>query len=309
VAREDAPWTEESYGYADRARRRKITPDTRFQLASVSKTITSAAILRLVERGRLSLDDDVRHWFPEAPIDWLRITIRQLLAHTSGLPHWDDLPRLSLYRPIDPRDLRSAFARVPLHFRPGTQWRYSSPGYVLLAQIVERITRRPYAAFLATEFFRPLGLESMRAGSESPVPALDARGYRGSRARPSFDLDGVGMGAGDIWTNAADLLRWNRAYMGGQVLGPCSIDQALHRHADVPMSFEGVSSVAYGFGWFIGTSKWGEVIFHTGGNAGFTALNAWLPRSSAWVVILSNSETLPLFRTLWQVTDDLLGAT
>src|SRR6185369_16965312 len=129
-----------------------------------------------------------------------------------------------------------------------------------------------------------LGLRSMRAGSHSPQPVLDARGYRGSRARPSFDLEVVGMGAGDIWANAADLMRWNAAYMAGQILGPGSLDVAMRAQADVPIEFEGTTNVAYGFGWFLAMSRYGRIVFHTGGNAGFSAVNAWLPRASVRVV-------------------------
>jgi CubicO group peptidase (beta-lactamase class C family) len=177
--------------------------------------MTAAAVLQLVEHGSLTVADRLSRWFPDVP-RWREITVHQLLTHTAGLKSWDDLPRLSLYRNIARRRVLDAFARARLALPPGTAFRYSSPGYVLLAHIVEQEAGRPYDQVLRT-MFDEVSMLNTGAGPHSPFPDLDASGYRAGRRRPSFDLVAVGRGAGDVWSTIDDLWRWNRALFGGRV--------------------------------------------------------------------------------------------
>ena len=139
VSRANETMIDAGYGWADQGARRPNTPETLFQIASVSKQ----SILLLQEQGALSVHDPLERWLPECPQAWKSITVHDLLTHTSGIGHWEDFPQLSLYDPIARADLLAIFQRVPLKFAPGTAWAYSSPGYVLLAHIVERIAGEP----------------------------------------------------------------------------------------------------------------------------------------------------------------------
>jgi CubicO group peptidase (beta-lactamase class C family) len=170
--------------------------ETRYQLASVSKQFTAAAVLLLVEDGMLSLGDPVGRWIDDCPNEWQGITLHHLLTHTSGLGQWRDYPMINLAEWVKPRELREIFHHVPLRYPPGEGWSYSSPAYVLLAQAVERAAGTPYRIFLADRIFDPLGLDKTFAGAPSGQPDL-ARGHDAAgEPLPTWELDVVGMGAG-----------------------------------------------------------------------------------------------------------------
>lgn len=127
---------------------------SRFQLASVSKQFTAAALLLLVEEGTLLLEDPISRWIDGCPEQWRDISLHHLLSHTSGLGHWDDYPMIDLGQRVQPSELLKTFHSVPLQFPPGAGWRYSSPGYVLLAQIVQRSADTTRAARRSSGTFR-----------------------------------------------------------------------------------------------------------------------------------------------------------
>ncbi len=171
------------------------TLSTRFQIASVSKQFTAAAIMLLADRGRLSVDDGVHRWLDGCPASWRSMTIG-LVSHTAGLVHWLDLPGLDLTRPIAADEELRFFADAPLHSAPGQRFSYSSPGYVLLAWIVERAADQGYASFLAREIFEPLEMTGSFAGNGDREPGLAAGHRAGHRAASSFELDTARDGRG-----------------------------------------------------------------------------------------------------------------
>jgi CubicO group peptidase (beta-lactamase class C family) len=120
------------------------TPDTRFQIASVSKQFTAAAVMLLVESGVLSLGEPITAWLPDIPAHWRHVTLHQLLTHTSGLGHWRDVPGFDDSRPGTSAEFLAQFAAVPLHSAPGSAWRYSSPGFLLAALIVQQASGQRY---------------------------------------------------------------------------------------------------------------------------------------------------------------------
>jgi D-alanyl-D-alanine carboxypeptidase len=278
----------ESHGAANRAGNCACLPTTSFQIASISKQMTAAAVLQLEEIGALSVDDRIGRWFPEIP-RWRDITVHQLLTHTSGLKSWDDLPRLSLFRSTTDRAVLDAFARARLAFVPGARFRYSSPGYVLLSHIVEQEGGRPYRDVLRA-MFDSADMANSGVGAHSPNPHRDGTGYRGGRARPSFDLVTVSRGAGDLWSTVDDLANWNRALLGGLILRAATVERALHPHADVPIEGSGARSIGYGYGWITYDYPEGPMRFHTGQNAGFAGINAVFPDDDLMVIALSNEE-------------------
>lgn len=279
-----------SYGDADRARKQPNTPQTTFQIASISKQFTAASILLLQERGALSVQDHIHMWIPDCPPEWEPITIHHLLTHTSGIGHWDTYaPDLSLYEPNTRANLIRIFQHAPLRFSPGTDWHYSSPAFVLLAHIVEQITGEAYAAFLATNIFQPLGMDSTGAGSRAPYPERRAVGYEAGEPVSSFDLDNVGIGAGDIWSITADLVCWDAALAAPGLLSERSLTSMFTPHAVTTRSFPEVPVVHYGYGWFITTLMGHQIAYHTGGNAGYVSINVWLPNDDIVIVVLTNA--------------------
>jgi CubicO group peptidase (beta-lactamase class C family) len=278
-----------SAGLADVETGEPCSARTRFQLASVSKQFTAATVLLLAERGALDLDDPLVRWVagPEA---WRPITLHHLLAHTSGLGHWEEYPSLDLTARLDPDDVLETFRSLPPLFAAGAGWRYSSPGYVLLAHVVQRAASVPYREFLDREVFAPLGMADTFAGEPGGQDggaggAGVARGHDGPRPVPSFELDSVNMGAGDVWSTTGDMRRWLAALRAGTFLAARSRELMLTERAATGRAGE---TRGYGYGWFVGDLDGEPAVSHAGDNDGFKAFDAWLPGSDRLVVVLSN---------------------
>jgi CubicO group peptidase (beta-lactamase class C family) len=281
---------------------------TRFQLASVSKQFTAAAVLLLSESGAVSLDDAASRWIERCPASWRSITIRHLLTHTAGLPTWCDLPEIALTEQMAASVELSAFKRAALRSEPGRSWYYSSPGYVLLAHIVQCAADRPYAQFLAERLFSPLGLTSTFAGNGVGEDRL-AVGHEDGKVVESAELDVVSMGAGDIWSTAADVLRWDAALVEGSPLNADSADLmfSIQTPVDAPSVPHDFSVDGYGFGWFVGSVLNHDAAFHGGQNAGFRALNLVMAEERLRLVILSNEETTEVDQIAVELLTDLFG--
>lgn len=271
-----------------------ITLGTRFQLASVSKQFTAAAVLVLLDRGLLSTEDRLVELLEGCPDAWDAVTVHHLLCHTAGLVHWKELPTLDLTAPCTHDALFRHFADVPLLHEPGERYAYSSPGYVLLAWIVERVSGVPYREFLARELFAPLGLTSTLAGNGARAADLAAPRNDG-KAVASFELDVVGMGAGDLWSTVGDLARWDEALLGGQLLGDATCKAMFMVHARMEEEeVAGVRFEGYGYGWFLADVGGHRLFFHTGDNAGFQSINAILPDDDARFMVLTNDASADL---------------
>lgn len=270
-------------GAADDTSGVPCTRATRFQIASISKQMTAVAVLLLAERKAVDLTDPVARWLPGTPAHWSGITLHHLLTHTSGIGHWSDYPTIDLAGPSDPDDLLAAFAAVAPFFAPGEGWRYSSPGYVLLSRVVERAADRPYAAVLDEEVFGPLGMTGSFAGT--PVDRVEvAMGHEDGRPVPSWDLDVVNQGTGDVWCTGPDLLTWLDVPRRGRLLTPASVAAMTTAHATIPTK----GGDAYGYGCFLGQLAGEPAVHHSGYNLGFKSLAAWLPESDRRLVLLTN---------------------
>jgi CubicO group peptidase (beta-lactamase class C family) len=263
------------------------TPATRFQLASISKQFTAAAVLLLAERGVLSLDDPVARRLGGSPPEWRDITLHHLLAHSSGLAHWDEYPMIDLARRVEPAELRETFRRVPPLFRPGAGWHYSSPGYVLLANTVQAASDRSYQDFLAEEIFAPMGLAGTFAGSPGDRPDI-ARGHdKDGEPVGSWELDVVNAGAGDVWSTPADLVAWIDGLRAGRLLGERYRTLMLTERAATGQDEE---ARGYGYGWFVGTRSGHAWFHHSGDNAGFKAFAACIPALDVRFALLSDTD-------------------
>ena len=283
------------------------TLGTRFQIASVSKQFTAAAVLLLADRGVLSVDDPVRDWLDGCPAAWEPVTVHHLLSHSGGLVHWHALPGLDLTRPAAASELLGSFASAPLLSPPGERFSYSSPGYVLLGLIIEKAAGQPYHAFLTREIFQPLGLTSTFSGNPGAEPDLAAGRHDGA-AVPSFELDTVNLGTGSIWSTVGDLARWDRALASGEVLSDAARQAMFSAHVPVEDDDGLIRTEGYGYGWFTGTgtgtvSGGRRIFYHPGDQAGFCSLNAWFPDDGVRLAVLSNEGTTrldPIVRDLIQ---------
>jgi CubicO group peptidase (beta-lactamase class C family) len=261
--------------------------ETRYQLASVSKQFTAAAVLLLAEDGVLDFNDPVGRWMDGCPEEWRGITLHHLLTHTSGLGHWDDYPMIDLAQRVEPGELLKTFHHVPLKYPPGAGWSYSSPAYVLLAHVVERAAATPYRVFLTERIFDRLGLTKTFAGAPGARPNL-ARGHDAERQPlATWELDVVSMGAGDVWSTANDVLAWLDAVQDGRLLSEPYRTLMLTERAQTG---KGPADSGYGYGVFVGDLDGRRWWHHSGHNAGFKALAAYIPEQRRRIVVLSNTE-------------------
>ena len=288
VTRDGRAVLREAAGIADVETGEELTPDSIFQICSVSKQFAAASVLLSVEDGLLDLRAPISSYLPEAPEAWSGITLHHLLSNSSGLGHWDVVPGFDAEHPYTADEYLPLLAEQPLLFEPGTGWQYSSPAFLLAGTIVERVTGETYREYSTRRIFAPLGMTSTSAGV--PVRAA-ARGYvEGKRAdAPEFALL---PGAGDIFSTVDDLARYAHAFDAGEILGLESRRLATTPHTHITEeagTADGTITVeGYGYGYFIGTLLGHRVRFHPGDNPGFHTFQIRLPELDFSIVILSN---------------------
>jgi len=286
VARGGETLVERAWGLADVANGRRAEPSTRYQVASLTKQFTAALLLRLVDRGALSLGDTLGRFFSGLRPEFRAITVEQLLNHTAGLKtDFRGNPELAT-APTTRDSLVARAVRDTLAARPGTKFIYSNTGYMFAGVLVEKLYGKPYADALRDEIARPLGLASLapcttdRSGSaESYVRSADATPRPVASFHPSQML-----GNGGLCTTAADLARWNRALHGGRVLSDAS-----YRAMITPRGAAAIDGAYYGLGLYVRPEPWGKpVILHGGTTAGYAATSAWYRADSIPVTVLYN---------------------
>ncbi len=295
-------------GMADIVHKRRVTPDTAFALASVSKTFTAALIMSLHDEGKLSLDASVRALLPALRID-RRITVRELLDHTSGLHDFFSDPRIDKALLTDPSrtwDAKRSLKYVGKpYFKPGKGWHYSNTNYLILGMLAERIGRASLETQLRTRFFEPLGLtHTFDQRDRRPIGPV-AHGYRFSAtsARPIDLTDGTPMapftsvvtaagGAGSLASTPSDLVHWARALYSGVVLKPDSL-QAMFD--DVHRTAKKKSLIPYGLGVQAIELDGHPAYGHSGRLLGFRSLVRWLPKERIAIAVVTNtSRTDPM---------------
>ncbi len=291
VTRGGATVLEAAAGVSDAEAGTMCTPDTRFQIASVSKQFTAASAMLLVEAGEVGLDEPITRWLADCPERWRRLTLHQLLTHTSGMGHWRDLPDFDINRPGSTRAILGRFSGLPLRGTPGSAYHYSSPGYLLAASIIERVGGQRYADFLAEQILRPLGMTSTAPVGETP-PERAACGHREGRRVDAAEFAAI-PGAGDLWSTVGDLALYTAAFNSGQFLTPRSREAMVAPHAVVngARGTRGpVVASSYGYGYCLGTLFGHEARFHPGDNPGYRSFLGRLPRLDVTIALLCNDE-------------------
>jgi CubicO group peptidase (beta-lactamase class C family) len=300
VTRSGAAVADLAGGLADVEAGAPCTPGTRFQLCSVSKQFTAAAVMLLAESGRLDLREPVDRWLPGGPPQWRRVTLHQLLSHTAGVPHWLEAPGLDPAEPMRISERLEIIQATPLRTEPGAQWHYSSPGFVLAGLIVERASGQPYREFLAERIVSPLKLTQTTAGG---APDAAARGYRDGQPVAPWDLDAM-PGTGDIWSTAGDLTRFTTALHCGELVAASSLRAMRTAHAALDDDDEGepgLITTGYGYGMFTGIFAGHAAFYHPGDNPGYQSLACWIPDRAASIVILVNDEAASITALLRQL--------
>jgi len=279
-----------AYGMADLGRRVAATPATDYRLASLTKQFTAMGVMLLARDGRLGYDQPVREILPELPAATRAVTIRHLLNHTSGVWDYEDLIPDTQKVQVSDRDVLALLERRDtLYFTPGTQYRYSNSGYVLLGLVVERVSRTPLPRFLLARIFAPLDMTATVAhvAGADTVPNR-AYGYTPGPPPAGFtpsdqSVTSATLGDGGIYTNVDDLVRWDQALAGAAL-----VDTATLRLATTPPALPGGASSQYGFGWFVDTYRGERRWRHTGETSGFRNAIQRFPERRFTVVVLTN---------------------
>ena len=264
------------------------SPDTKFRLGSITKQFTAVSVLLLHERGELDINAPVKTYWPDAPATWDEVTVAHLIHHTSGIPSitsFDDFPRWK-YQPWKLDTLVGKFAERELEFEPGSQWKYSNSGYLLLSAIVGKVTGEPLGAFMQANIFDPLGMANTGVDDTETILPKRASGYSPSE-EGVVNADYVSMtiptGGGDMYSTTGDLLKWQQGLFGGKLLKPETLQTYV-----APVDFEAFGEAKYASGVLVEDIEGQTVYWHGGGIEGF---NTWLghdPAKDITVVVLAN---------------------
>jgi CubicO group peptidase (beta-lactamase class C family) len=286
VARGDRVLLNKGYGFANLEWKIPNTPDTRFRLGSITKQFTAASVLLLEEQGKLRIEDPIRKYLPDVPEAWSKITIFNLLTHTSGIPNFTALPdyEASKATAISPQQRIARLRDQPLDFDPGTKWAYSNSGYAVLGELIEKMSGVPYAQFVRDNIFTPIGMNDSGYDSNSAIIERRASGYRKEAAGALLNAEYIDMtvpyAAGGLYSTTEDLLKWEIALFSDKVVSAASLTKMI-----TPFMSN------YAFGLFVEQRGGHELIWHDGGIDGFgTELHYW-PDQRIKVVVLANEES------------------
>jgi len=256
----------QGYGFANLEHDVPVTPDTIFELASVTKQFTATAIMTLVEDGRLNLDDSIMAHLANCPETWKPITVRHLLTHTSGLPNLADgfksLEQVPERVHYTTADLFESATKDTLDFTPGARFQYSDVGYFLLGMLVEKASGKRWSQYLDDRFFKPLGMTSTSVLDHQRILKHRAAGYTirdGElvNIRRVWDVELPSFYG--VFSTVKDLVTWDAALASGKVLTPASLAQMW-----TPLKRNDGGTYPYGFGWGVDVRRGHRWIVHSG---------------------------------------------
>jgi CubicO group peptidase (beta-lactamase class C family) len=281
----------EGYGKADVEWDVPMPKDAMFEIGSIAKQFTAAAILQLRDSGKLSLDDDITKWLPDFNTAGHKLPLRRLLDHTSGIVGLTEIPefRLLVMNPVFPRDSGYALInRQSFQFAPGEAQVYNNSAFWLLGLVVEKASGMTYEDYVERNIFAPLGMtRSMYCNSNENVPRR-AHGYGvrdGVIRRAPQNVHTWPFAAGSICSTAGDLVTWLKALHGGKVLSPVSYAEMI-----APAKLNDGTPLRYSMGLQVAEDSRGlKYIGHGGSISGFSAEATWYPDVQMAVVVLTNT--------------------
>lgn len=281
------------YGESDLENHVGASPDTVYAIASITKQFTAAAVLQLAEAGKLRLDDEITRYLPDYPVRGNRVTVRQLLNHTSGIrnmtalgaPYWSQISR-----DVQPEDVIRIFQNEPFDFSPGEHYSYSNSGYFLLGVIIEKASGMKYSEYLAKNVIARAGLQHTRSCATDALIPGRARGYSHGPAgfvNAKYFSPTQGFSVGSICSTAPDLARWVEALASGRVVSAESYRQMTTPNPAVLPDGE---RLTHGFGTGVGINEGHRVFYHDGGIFGFDTIEAYYPQDDLTIIVLCNTD-------------------
>ena len=277
-----------AYGLAHIGPDRSATPDMRYSIGSISKQFTAAAILMLQQQGKLKLDDPVGKYVPGLT-EGDKVTIRQILSHTSGYQdYWpEDYLMTPMRKPATPQEILDKWAKKPLDFEPGAKWQYSNTNFVIAGLIVEKVSGQNLMDFLVEHIFRPLGMKSVWDSDETKLTRTDASPYIRYALGPLRPAPKEGRGwmfaAGELAMTAHDLALWDESLMKRSLLKPESYKEMF-----TEVKLKNGKGTHYGLGVEVVQRDGHLSIEHSGEVTGFVSDNEVLVDDGVAVAVLTN---------------------
>ncbi|MEO8073219.1 MAG: serine hydrolase domain-containing protein [Acidobacteriota bacterium] len=278
------------YGLANLELQVPATPNTVYEIGSISKQFASEALMLLVEDGKVNLDDPINKYLPaNVPATWQKITVRDLLSHTSGLKDWTEIKDFSYRREYSAEEFIALVKDFPLLYQPRDNWSYSNTNLPLVGIIVEKASGKTFEEFVTERILQPLNLHSIRFKHQADVVPNRATGYElrndkwenGEPFRPK-----VIAASGGIVATATDLAKWWEAVLHGKIVKQTSLEQMLQ-----PAKLNDGRTVAHGFAFFIDTFNGHQMIQHFGSTVGgFGSIVRYYPKENLTLAVIGNLE-------------------
>jgi CubicO group peptidase (beta-lactamase class C family) len=289
VVRDGRPVTIRTYGKASLELDAPVTQQTVFELGSLTKQFTAVAVLTLVDEGKLRLEDSVLAYLPELPESWRDITVRHLLTHSAGIQEYLSVPGLAdAAHALDHVQMTRLFAeRVRREFPAGATWAYSNTGYLLLGDLLERVSGRSYWELLRERLFVPAGMRASRGSNPRAVIRHRAAGYGWHQGE--FENRGAlsenAYSAGAIAATILDMVAWEAALQRRKL-----ISETRFREMWTPLTVNTgpTPPFNYGFGWVIDQEQGHRAVLHSGGTPGFSSAIRRYVDDGLSVIVLAN---------------------
>ncbi len=278
------------YGMADIENSKPQNPEMISRIGSVTKQFTSTAILKLMEEGKIKLEDPITKFLPDYPTQGKTVTIWNLLNHTSGIKSYtgveSNMTTENKAKNLSHAELLTTFQNIEFDFNPGDQWSYNNSGYYLLGMIIEKVSGMSWDAYLTKKFFKPLKMKST-VTDDTKLKSGEAIGYSKDGDKfvvADFVHPSIPFAAGSIASTVDDLWKWNSAIFNYKVVSKASLDKAW-----TPTKLNDGSMQSYGFGWSISRVGEQKAISHGGGIDGYLTYVLYIPDSKVFVALLSNN--------------------
>ena len=274
----------EGYGLANVELNVPARPETVYKIGSVSKQLIATGIMILIQDGKLSLDDKISKFLEDAPDTWKEITVRHLLTHTSGLVR--EAPGFDPLKIQDDADVIKTAYPLPLRFAPGEKWEYCNVGYFSLAEIIRKVSGKPWGDYLTERLFLPLEMNATRTTTMTEIVQNRANGYvwrdrKLQNASTYFAL----RPSGAFLSSVLDLAKWDAALYADKILKQSTLSQVW-----TPVRLNSGATHPYGFGWELSTVGGHKLVHHGGSLPGFRAQISRFVDDKLSVVVLTNGD-------------------
>ncbi|MCC6727559.1 MAG: serine hydrolase [Saprospiraceae bacterium] len=300
---------EKAYGMADMELGVKMQPDYILRLGSITKQFTAVAVLMLVQEGKLSLSDDLTKYLPDYPTGGRKITVAQLLNHTSGIKSYTNMVDFFKIMRTDMTltELIDHFKKEPFDFEPGERWSYNNSAYILAGAVIEKASGMSYADFIEKRIFQPLGMADSYYDVADRIIPRRIHGYDGGETEGSFVNAGylsmtLPYAAGSLMSTVADMGKWDEALYTEKLVKKDLLQQAWVGH-----KLNNGAMTHYGYGWGFDEVGGHKFIYHSGGINGFVTNGIRVPDAHLYVVALSNNGTKGPGEMTYQIAQTVLG--